>query len=358
LVLGFALFGAGLWCTADWLGIRDHTTLEQYRIYATVLVGGSAFTAFWSILPDSLVKAHHDTRSTMWAGLISGGLNVLLNTLFVYGFGWAIFGIAFSTVLSRLGGYVYAVGRAAHHERLRLASADPTEPTAIGTTFERPVRVILGLAVPGSVTFMLMSVEALAVRLLMAPRADATELLAAWTIYDLTARFMAMPAIATAVAVLPFVARARGRGDLTLIRREFVKLVLVGLLYVVAVVWVVAWSLGPWVATELAASTQTLAFATLAIRFVPLDVLGLAPFEIARAAFDGLARPRPALLVALLRSLVLMCPLVAGGLLLADANGWPSIFGACGGRVIALATSAAILVALLLKPLNATRTTG
>jgi hypothetical protein len=37
---------------------------------------------------------------------------------------------------------------------------------------------------------------------------------------------------------------------------------------------------------------------------------------------------------------------------------WPSIFGACGGRVIALATSAAILVALLLKPLNATRTTG
>ncbi|NIL99693.1 MAG: hypothetical protein GTN89_01755, partial [Acidobacteria bacterium] len=82
-----------------------------------VLIGGSAFTTFWSIIPDSLVKAHQDTRSTMWAGIWTNVINVGLNTLFLFVFGWGIFGIALSTVLGRIGGLVYSLARARVHER-------------------------------------------------------------------------------------------------------------------------------------------------------------------------------------------------------------------------------------------------
>ena len=41
---------------------------------------GVATCGFWSILPDSIIKAHHDTTSTMVAGIISGVANLVLNT--------------------------------------------------------------------------------------------------------------------------------------------------------------------------------------------------------------------------------------------------------------------------------------
>jgi len=80
-----------------------------------VLIGGSAFTSFWSILPDSIVKAHHDTRATMWAGIWSNVINVALNTVFTFVFHWGVLGIALSTVVGRIGGLVYALRKAATH---------------------------------------------------------------------------------------------------------------------------------------------------------------------------------------------------------------------------------------------------
>ena len=96
------------------MGLEPETA-RNFQIYGTVLIGGSAFTTFWSIIPDSLIKAHQDTRSTMWAGIWSNLINVALNTLFVFAFHWGVFGIALSTVLGRIGGLVYALVRAHQH---------------------------------------------------------------------------------------------------------------------------------------------------------------------------------------------------------------------------------------------------
>ena len=67
-----------------------------------------AWTTFWSIIPDSLVKAHQDTRSTMWAGICTNVVNVGLNTYFLFVLDWGVFGIALSTVLGRIAGLIYA----------------------------------------------------------------------------------------------------------------------------------------------------------------------------------------------------------------------------------------------------------
>src|SRR5256712_5275851 len=177
----------------------DVRLARQFSIYGSVLIGGSAFTAFWSIIPDSIVKAHHDTRSTMWAGIWSNLINVGLNTLFLFVFHWGVFGIAFSTVLGRFGGLVYALRKAAQHEAARKASGLDTDETLD----PHPMRSLLSLAVPSSMTYGLMAVETGLVNWLLARQPDATESIAAYGIYLRVLQFAIMPIIAAGVAVLP-----------------------------------------------------------------------------------------------------------------------------------------------------------
>ena len=78
----FTILGLAIWILAPRLGLEPDPA-RSFQIYGTVLIGGSAFTTFWSIIPDSLIKAHQDTRSTMWAGIWTNLINVSLNTLFL-----------------------------------------------------------------------------------------------------------------------------------------------------------------------------------------------------------------------------------------------------------------------------------
>src|SRR6266704_3287398 len=154
LVPVFAALGAAAYFGADHLGLPPGVA-PLFAVYVGVLVGGSALSSFWSIIPDSIVKAHHDTKSTMWAGIWSNLINVGLNTIFLFVFHWGVFGIAFSTVLGRFGGLVYALRKAAAHEAGRKASGLDTDPTLD----PHPFRSFMGLAVPSTLTFGLMAVE-------------------------------------------------------------------------------------------------------------------------------------------------------------------------------------------------------
>lgn len=338
LVLLFLAVAAGVALLAGRVGLEPGVA-AQFRTYATVLLAGSAFTSFWSILPDSLVKAHHDTRSTMWAGLLSGFTNAALNTLFVLGFGWGIFGIAFSTVLGRLAGLAYALHRAAVHERRRRAGIAGTP----GGGEARPARAILAIGLPSGLTFVLMSLESLAVNGLLARGPEPTAALAAWSVFDRVARFLAMPLIATSVAMLPLAARLWGAGRPRQVLWEARCGVLAGAAWAVAGVLPLSWLLGPWVARAWTGSEAARAFAEDTLPWVAPAVLVQAPLFLFRAALEGMQRPRPGLLVALARALVLVVPGVAVGLHLSGRLGWRPMTGACGGYVLGLAGAAALL---------------
>jgi Na+-driven multidrug efflux pump len=321
LAVGLWLFGAGL--------APDELTARQFRTYASVLVGGSAFTAFWAILPDSVVKAHQDTRSTMWAGLISTGLNVALNTLFVFGFGWGIFGIAFATVLGRLGGLAFALRVAARHERARRERGLDLDPSCFG----RPVRAILLLALPAGASFLLLAGEGLAINAMLAARPNGQELLAAWSVFDRAVRFLSMPIIATGVALLPLCAGLWGARQLERIRHELRTALVAGAVFALAFVLPACWLLGPWLASALLEAGSARADAELALRFTPLAVLAMGSLFQMRSAFEGMQRARPGLLASLARSLFLVVPLVALGLRAAPALGFAPVAGACAGYV-------------------------
>jgi Na+-driven multidrug efflux pump len=348
----FAVIGAAVWFVAPRLGLEPDTA-RSFQIYGSVLIAGSALTTFWSIIPDSVVKAHQDTRSTMWAGIWTNVLNVGLNTLFLFGFHWDVFGIALSTVLARIGGLVYARARARHHEAMRRAVDRPTH----GEPDRTPYRAVLRLAVPSSVTFALMATESGLINTLLASLSQATQAIAAYSIYYRVVLFALQPVIATSVAMLPFAARRYGAGDGDGLRRGLRDAGVATSLYSLLVVGPVMLALAPWLASRLAESELTVRYATFALRTVPLACFLGAPFLFCRPVFEAMERGKPGLVMALVRYVALTGPFAWLGMVCADALGQPALFGLIVGTLAAGAVSSAGLYVWLrsaLSPVPAT----
>ncbi len=333
----FGALGAGIWFAAPRAGLAAETA-RAFQIYGSVLIGGSALSVFWSVIPDSLVKAHQDTRSTMWAGIWTNALNFGLNALFLFVFHWGVFGIALSTVLGRFGGLTYALRKARHHERRRVSTGE----TPRQDIDPRPYRAILGLAVPASVTFALVALEGAVVNGLLARLDHATEAIAAYSIYYRIVLFSLQPVIATSVAVLPFVAHRWGEGDVLAIRRSLAQAHRALLVYGGLVVAPVLWPLAPWLAERLTESEITRQYTLFALRVVPLACLVGAPFLLCRPAFEGLNRGRPGLVMAVVRYLVLTGPAAWLGARIASSFGAPALYGLIVGLLFAAAVSSLV----------------
>jgi Na+-driven multidrug efflux pump len=327
----------------------DPEVARQFAIYAGVLVGGSAFNAFWSILPDSIVKAHHDTRSTMWAGIWSNAINVVLNTLFTFVFHWGIFGIAFSTVIGRFGGLIYALRKAGAHEAARRARGLDTSPGLD----PRPLRSILSLAVPSALAYCLMAAETSVVNGILAGHTDATAAIAAYGIYYRVLMFALMPLIATAVAVLPFVARRFGEGDVRAIRVGLRQAHLAGAAYSVAIVAPAMALGGPALARFLAESQVTAELTRMTLYLVPLGTLSSIPFFLCRPTFEGLQRGRPGLALAVLRYLILALPFMLGGSRASLWLGQPPLYGLVLGLILASLVASAVFLVWTRRTLRA-----
>jgi len=338
----FVLVGAACWVLAPRIA-GSPALARPFAIYSAVLLVGSAATTFWSVVPDSLVKAHNDTRATMWAGIWSNVINVVLNTLFTFVFHWGIFGIGFSTVLGRFGGLAYALRRAARHERERKARDGVTEADAVGPADAHPYRAILRLALPSSLAYLLMGVETAVVNGLLTRQPHATESVAALTLFNYYLRLAVTPAIATAVAMLPYVARHFGARDLEGIRRGVREALRAGVVYALVLVPVMLLAAGP-LARAQTKSEAAATLATTALRLIPLACLLGLPFFLCRPAFEGMGVARPGLMVALLRYLGLTAPLTWLGVTTAGLLHLPALYGAIVGLMAASAVSSTVLL--------------
>ena len=338
LVPLFASLGVAVWVVAPWLPL-DPEVARQFQIYGTVLIVGSAFTAFWSVLPDSLVKAHEDTRSTMWAGIWSNVVNLALNTLFLFVFHWGIFGIALSTVLGRIAGLVYALSRAAHHENLRKDAGQHDVPG----TGANPYRSILSLGVPAAAGYVLMAGESFVINGLLARLPDSTEALAAYSIYYRILMFAIMPAIATSVALLPFVAKRFGEKDYAGMRRAERESLYASLAYCVLLVGPTVYLAGPSIASWLAEAEATRQYTTVSLWICPLAVIAALPFFLCRPIFEGMNMARPGLVAALLRYVVLTAPMAFIGIRWAESLGYPGLYGLLLGLVAASGVASLVI---------------
>jgi len=308
-----------------------------------VLIAGSALTSFWSVIPDSLVKAHQDTRSTMWAGIWSNVINVSLNTLFLFVFGWGIFGIALSTVIGRIGGLVYATRKAAAHEAER--KADVADVPVAGRD-PHPYRTQLSLAVPAGLTFALSSVEMAIINTMLATVANPTAAIAAYSIYHRVALFAMNPIIAVSVAMLPFAGRLVGKGDWLGVRKGIFDAVRASVVYSLVLVGPLMWWFGPWLAGALTESPLTTQYTTFALFLVPLACALTTPFFLARPVFEAMGQGKPGLVMAAART-VITVPIAWGGMFLAERAGYPQMYGLMIALLIVGTASGGVFVGWL-----------
>jgi MATE family, multidrug efflux pump len=334
-VPAFCLVGAGCWMFARYLSPGPEVA-RDFAIYGATLVIGSAFTLFWSVIPDSIVKAHGDTRATMWAGIWSNVINVILNTIFTFVFHWGVFGIAFSTVVGRIGGLVYALRKASAHERERLARNEPAVPG----TDPHPYLALFALAVPSALSYVLMASETGVVNFLLKGLEHGKEALAAYAIYYRVFQFTVMPAIAASVAMLPFAGRRFGQRDVAGVRAGFRQAHLAGFAYLLAVTPIL-YASAPPLAHHLSASPVTVSFLIPALRFIPAVALLAMPFFLCRPVFEAMGRGRPGLAMSTVRYGILAAPAAWLGLGAAPALGVSGVLGLVLGLAVATAISSA-----------------
>jgi Na+-driven multidrug efflux pump len=193
---------------------------------------------------------------------------------------------------------------------------------------------LLALAVPSSLTFMLMAAETALINYLLSRVAHATEAIAAYSIYYRVVLFAFNPVIAVAVALLPYSARRFGRGDVAGVRRGLreTSTALAG--YCVALVGPLALWGAPWLSGFLTESAISEQYTTFALRLVPLGCLVGIPFLLCRPVFEAMQRGNPGLVMATARYGVLTVPAVLAGAAIARATGHPEFYGLLLGLLV------------------------
>ena len=327
------LVGAGVYLLVPHLGLEPRLS-EAFLIYASTVAIGGPIIGFWSIYPDSIVKAHQDTRSTMIAGLASAFTNVALNTLFVFGFGWGIFGIALATVISRIAGLWYAMHRAGILEAGRRAAGWGSSEQV----WPAPMSTMLMLALPGALTHLLMAVEGGVINKVLTGLPHSTAAIASYAVYQQLLMLAMMPAAGASVAVVPYVARAMATGEAARIRRELagtVRLVLaIALGVTICSGWVFAEPISGFFVDRQSLGDST-SMTMNAMRLLPLAALATAPFYILRPIFEATHKPRMGIEISIARFVVLSVPLILAGRHLAPAVGLDGLSGVILGIVTA-----------------------
>ena len=339
VIPAFLAIGAAIYLGAFDRGLEADVA-ASFRVFGGVLVSGLALTIFWSVLPDSIIKAHQDMRSTMWAGITSNIGNVLLNLVFTLWWGWGVFGLALATTLSRLGGLAYAVRVARRHEDERRARGRDTDPAVD----PHPHRTMLALAVPSAAAFMLMATESAIVNVLFRGIDGAKQQIAAYSVFFRVSLFAFQPAIAISVAMLPFSARRFGLHDVAGLRRGFHEALRGFSLYVVLAVLPVSLLFPAQIAAAFTETAGTRDVAAQVMRILAVGCLVGGPFALCRPLFEGMRRGTPGLVVAVLRYVVLSLPAAYAGMALAPRLGLAPV----AGMIVGLTAVAAVCSCIFL----------
>lgn len=345
LLLGL---GALIYLTTPYRDL-DPALQRDFLTYSLILVFSMPFSGFLSIYPDSIVKAHHDTMSTMRAGIYSTLTNVALNTLFVFVFHWGIAGIAVATVISRYAGLAYAASRVRTLERARLSGdwdGGGAWDRGAASWNRQPLGDILVLAIPGSLAFLLLFCEELILTSLLTALPDSEVYLAAYAVFSRLVSLAIMPVVATAVAILPFVARHAMAGQHQRVRSELRR----SLFHTAVLVCIIAIPLGWIFARPLAtflvpgASEEAGESVVLYLALVPFAALAAQPFHQLRPVFEALRKPALGVRVAVFKSLVFGIPLALTGYFVGPMLGVDPLMGILVGGTLGQILASAVTV--------------
>jgi len=86
----------------------SNTILPYSKDYASIILYGTVFFSF-AMTSNSIVRSEGRAIMAMVSMLVSAILNIILDPIFIFGFGWGIKGAAWATVISQFAAVIYLV---------------------------------------------------------------------------------------------------------------------------------------------------------------------------------------------------------------------------------------------------------
>jgi len=269
--------------------------------YSRTILLGTPFFMF-AMATSAVVRAEGNARVAMWTMVISGLLNIVLDPLFIYVFHMGIRGAALATVLAQATTvmyllYYFAKGRSSLRVQLRhfrLSMSIVREATAVGSGS--------GLRSAASVFTMILLNRSLA------PYGGDIAI-ATFGVINRIIMFLFLPMFGIIQGMMPIVGYNYGAGNHERVRH------VIRLANIVTTVMSAGTSLLLMAIPALALrifirDPQVIAMGTPALRIIILGFSTVGFQVVASGMYQALGKAVPALVLALLRQVILLTPLI------------------------------------------------
>ncbi len=277
------------------------TILPYGADYLGIILLGTPFFLF-AMATNAVVRGEGNARVAMGTMVISGLLNIALDPLFIYGLGMGVRGAALATVIAQATTVVYLVYYfASPRTSLRVRLSDfRLDGRIVGESFS--VGIGSGLRVAaGSITVVLLN------NTLALYGGDLA--IAAYGLINRITMFLFLPMIGIGQGMMPIVGYNYGARRLNRARDAIWQATLASTAMSVAAM-VILLAFPGFLLRVFTDDAELIALAVPAARLIVI-VFPTVGFQlVAAAVFQALGRPAPAMVLALLRQVLLLAPLV------------------------------------------------
>ncbi len=200
------LFALGVLVFADPLAKllgADVGTLGYTSDYIKVLLMGAPFILFSSVF-GNIVRSDGSVKESLVSNLIGSGLNIVLDPLFILGFGWGVAGAAVATVLGNAAASIYLLLVVRKKDVFSLKPKDFSLKKDIALS-------TLVLGIPMSLSTLLMSFGDVALNNMLKQYGDAA--VAAFGVAGRITMVLAMVSMGICMGIQPLLAYCYGAKD-------------------------------------------------------------------------------------------------------------------------------------------------
>lgn len=270
----------------------------------------SAWLGAFLYFANSISRAQGDTRLPGLMMVITSVINVLLDPLFIFTFGWGLPGAAYATVVACM------VGSAIMYARIIKRHWLAFEPSKL--PIRAALRDIFNISVPAMLSQLMPGAAALLATRIVAGFGGAA--IAAWTLGSRLEFFSIVIVLALTMALPPMVGRLLGSQQLERVRSLVLIAVrfVIGLQVIVALFWLVSRGL---LAPALAPDAQTEVYLMSYMLWVPMSYAALGVCMLMVSVCNALGLPMRAVWISVLRLFACYLPAIGLGAMWAGMSG-------------------------------------
>ena len=306
--------------------IGAEQTTQTAAIYARIMYSATVII-FFSFIANAILRSEGDAKRAMFAMVLGGILNTILDPIFIYIIGWGVPGAAWASVLSM------SVSASLLFYWLFLKKDTYVSFHFRGFSFDKSIiKDILAVGLPASVMQLSMSIMMMIMNGIVV-YVGGTDGIAVFSAGWRVATMASMPLLGMATAVVSVTGATYGAHDYNKLDVAHMYALKIGIV-IETTIAIVTFIFAPVITAAFTQSADTArlgnditTFLRIVCIFYPATAFGM----LSSAMFQGIGKGLYSLIVTVLRTIILTAPLAW---LFAVAFGW-GLTGAWWGLVTA-----------------------